>query len=1301
MARLFVFIGGLIVLLLTAALVVPYFVDWSSYRSEFEREASAILGRKVTVEGDATARLLPFPSVTFTDVAVAGGPGGQPAMTVETFSMDAELAPFMSGEVKIFDMRLVRPKAVISVGADGAVDWAMRPSVPFDVTHISLEKLTITEGQVAIRHGTSGREHVLSEINTEVSARSLAGPWRIDGTLRIDGARAALTASTGRVEDTGSMRVRIKADPIVYPFAVELDGTVKLADGAITYAGGFRLDARSVSKDDLRGTGGQTFALQEDGAGKPLPPPYRLNGRFTFDHARLAIDEFRFETGPLDDPYTADGSATFDLGREPRFEILADGAQVRFDQAIVDEQDASGLTFTQRLAALEAVLVDLPRPTIPGAVEVKLPAVVAGDTTIRDVRISAEPGEGGWKVRSFAASLPGRTTLEGSGVLATDDRLGFRGDLLVAIGQPSGFAAWVSTEVDEAIRRLPSAGFHAKVDLGRGKQSFQDLELILGTARFTGDIERLANEGAKPMLAMRLDGGGLDIDGLAAFVSLFVSDTGVNRAADTDVDLELKAGPVAAAGFVAETVDTALRIRGGTLEIDRLTVGGLDGATLTAAGTLRHFATRPAGNVDIGVVAVDLEPLVARLDANRPGNAIVAALARRAGNYPGLLDDTRVDALVSLAPEGDEATALEMSASGSAAGETFSLTVSGTVNGGLSATAPLKVDFQAESPNAETLLALYGVPTAPLGMTGPAESTLSLSGTLEGGLDTSFTIAGPDSRAEFAGSIRQGTAGLTAEGDARVSAADIEPWLITAGYTLPGMGLGTPVSLAGRLTLADGRATLADIEGTVEEGTVAGTAIAEMRGNTPHLTGDFTLDALDLSQAIAGVVGEASLVSTDGDWPQTPFTGGTLLPVTADVRIAAGSINSGLFGQAHDAAMKLRLDAEGLSVSDFRAKSYDGTVSGLLELKNTAGTALLSVQARLDDADVARLLPEAGLSGVADISANLTSSGKSVGAMVASLSGSGVVALENLSVAGINPQALPGIIEAADLAGRDLDAAKIAAFALPLVATGAFNAPAAELAFTVANGVLRTPPVTVDNPGAILTAELRADLDTGTAAATGQVAYLPGEEELVGAEPTVRFAVDGMPGAFTASLDIEPLTQFLTQRALEIEQARVEAVQAVLHEKQRLRREVRYYAALQAERDKATEAMRRAEEEALRRAEALRKAEEETRAKAEARARAEAEARAEEAAARAAEIEARAAAAREAERVEQTRAAPLPAGDFIDAAGAAPSTPPTAVERIPPPAERPVETPAAPSADSGSFKPLTIDSFLKTLQIGE
>ncbi|RWE75073.1 MAG: AsmA family protein, partial [Mesorhizobium sp.] len=315
LARLFVIFGGLFVLVLCAALVVPYFIDWTGYRGDFEREASAILGRKVTVKGDATARLLPFPSVTFSNVEVAGGPEGQPAMTVETFSMDAELAPFLRGEVLIFDMRLVHPRAIINVAGDGTVDWAIRPSTPFDPGQIAIEKLTVTEGQIELRHAAGGRSHLVSEINSTISAKALTGPWRMDGTLRFDGLRADVSASTGKVEADGQMRLRLKADPDAYPLIIEADGNAGIVKGAAVYSGQFKISGADKNSAELRGNDGEPVKIS---TGKP-DPGFRLNGKFALDHQKLNIDEFRFETGPLDNPYTADGKASVDLGLKPHF----------------------------------------------------------------------------------------------------------------------------------------------------------------------------------------------------------------------------------------------------------------------------------------------------------------------------------------------------------------------------------------------------------------------------------------------------------------------------------------------------------------------------------------------------------------------------------------------------------------------------------------------------------------------------------------------------------------------------------------------------------------------------------------------------------------------------------------------------------------------------------------------------------------------------------------------------------------------------------------------------------------------
>jgi uncharacterized protein involved in outer membrane biogenesis len=1185
LARLFVFFGGLLVLALSAAVVAPYFIDWTSYRSDFEREASRILGRQVTVQGGATARLLPFPSVTFEDVAVAGGPNGEAAMTVEEFSMDAELAPFMRGEFLIFDMRLVRPKTTVAVAADGAIDWTVRPSTPFDPSQIAIEKLTVTEGQVRIKHAASGRDHLLTEINTEVSAKSLDGPWQIAGSVRLDGMRTALAISTGKADNNGAMRVRIKADPVAVPIAIESDGDLRLDHGAASFAGTFRVEARSDEKTQA-GDGPEAAK-----AGKGEPPAWRVHGKLAADHKSLTFAEFRFETGPLDDPYTADGSALIELGAEPRFEVTATGAQVRFDETLAADKNPAGLTLQDRIAAVRAALVELPRPTIPGLIDVDLPAVVAGDTTIRDVKLKAEPVADGWNVKTLSASLPGRTTLEGSGLLkSSEEDFGFHGDMLLAVSQPSGFAAWVSKDVDEAIRRLPAAGFKAKVELTEKKQSFSDLELILGNAKFHGVIENDTPADANASMRIALTGDALDLAGLAAFSSLFVSDTGKERFGDRNLDVKVKAGPVTAFGLTADTIDTALRLHDGDLEIDRLSIGGLAGATVSATGKVTHFANKPEGNVDASIVAVDLAPVIDQLAAQYPGNLLVSELDKRAKSYAGLFADSEINVVGTAVRNGDGTNGVALSATGKTGGATFQLTVSG--NGSLDEVdkAPLKLDFSASNPDGGTLIALYGMPALPLAAAGEARSTFTAEGTLADGLKSSLDFEGQDMQASFDGMLGIAEGLASAKGPVHIEAADIEPWLMTTGLSFPGMGLGTPVSLTADLDYANGLMVLSKINGEIADGPISGDINAEMKDGRPHLTGDLALDAFDLDPLAAMVVGDQALQPAAGKWSSVAFQPQAVLPFTADLDLSFGSVSAGLFGVVEDAHCQASVAADGVRLSNVKGKLDGGDLTGLFEARNNAGSALVSTQFKLSDADLGQLLDGSGLTGKGDVGASVSAAGKSVEALFSSLSGSGTATVRQLSVPGINAGAFPAIIAGADKMGRDIDAIRVAAFVPPIVANGSFEAPPADIAFTVAAGILRAPPVALATPEASLSAELKADFTTGIVGAAGSVTYAAGEEALAGSEPSVGFTVEGPLAALTAHYDTQPLAQFLTQRALEREQARVEALQASLIEKQRLRREVRYYASLQFEREKLAEAQRLAEEEARRAADRRQKA---------------------------------------------------------------------------------------------------------------
>lgn len=1200
-------------------LVVPYFIDWTSYKADFEREASRVLGREVVVRGDARARLLPLPSVTFTDVEVAGAAPGQPAMTVETFSMDAELAPFLRGELLIFDMRIERPKAMISVAEDGTIDWALRPSTPFDAGQVTLENVTVIEGQIEIAHAASGRTHSLTEINTAISARTLAGPWRMSGSMRLDGALTDLAVSTGSLEDDGTMRLRIRAAPERYGFNVETDGRASLREGAFGYQGGFKVTARKAER--LRGNDGETVLLDE-GEQPNAPPAYRVSGEFKLDHAMIDVSEFRFETGPVVDPYVANGAASIVLGEEPRFDIRADGAQLRF-QYVTDAEDGQ-LALADRLAAVKEVMFDLPKPEIPGTIEVNLPAIVAGDTTVRDVRLSAEPVEKGWSIGAMQATLPGRATLEGNGFLNTTfGEFGFDGQLLLAVGQPSGFAAWLSKDVDEAIRALPAAGFEAKVELSEVRQVFEDLELQLGAAAFSGRIVNEQPVDRRPSMTLALDGGRLDVEGLAAFASLFVSDSGATRLADHDFDFNIKAGPVTVAGITAESADTALRLRDGRLEIDRLALTGVEGASISATGSVNGIGTEPTGSLDASVIAGDLAPLISLAAERFPGNAVLAALDERSAAFPGVFGEARMDLRAELAKAGKDAHRLVFNIKdGTAGGSTidFGLTATGSLADPYGAKTDIWLTASNEEPGA--LYALYGIPALPFGFAGALGTELEIAGTLKDGATAKFRAAGDGVIALFEGSVGAEAGSFSANGEASIEATDLEPYLMTAGVTLPGMGLGVPVALSANLDLADGVLIASGLSGTIDGNAISGDINASLRDGLPHFTGAVNLASLDLGLVVASVLGEASMdMEAGGVWPRIPFEPSARPPFTAELDIAATKLLLNGARYADNARMSARMNREGARLADATAIFNGGTIGGLIELSNNGGTGLFSGQIKATDAPVAALLPDIGLSGQMDFSASLTANGKSIEAMMASLSGSGTASVENLVIPGLSPDALSPILAAADEAGTDIDNDRTAALAPPFIGDGVFETEATEFAVTIAGGVVRAPPIVLERPEAQLTTEARVDLGMGTVGASGEIVYDPGLDAVVGAEPSVRFDVSGSPGDVSVNLDTAPLGQFLTQRALEREQARVEAMQAQLLERQRLRREVRYYASLQEERERLAEEVLRREEAARAAEEARRAAEEEARRQAEEEARL----RAEEEARRQAEAEAQAA----------------------------------------------------------------------------
>ncbi|MDH7789504.1 AsmA family protein [Ochrobactrum sp. AN78] len=1222
MGRIFVIVGGLLVLLLTAALVVPPFVDWSGYRADFEREASRVLGRPVHVTGDVSARLLPFPSVAFSDVRV--GDVARPVMTVDTFSMDAELMPFLRGQLLIFDMRVERPQAIVSLDKDGKVDWAIRPSTPIDPAHIKVERLSILDGTATLHDEASGRLHTATSINAVMSANSLSGPWQANGTLDIEGQKLALDLNSGEAKPDGSLRLRARISPDAIPASFETDGDITLKEGRLNYAGNFSLRSADAVALNTKN--------QKTSTEKPFFSDLRLSGKFEADRSRFDAREFRMEQGPADNPYVVNGKAFIDYGDTPRFDISADGQQIFWGpvETTEDQQAVTPVPLGDRVALVRRMLEQLPIPGMPGNVELRLPAVIAGGTTIRSVTISAGPDGNGWNIRQFSADLPGRTKVEAKGKLSVGKDFGFAGDMLVASRQPSGLASWLNETVDESIRKLDSVGFSGKVDLRDGMQSIDELEVGLGQTSLKGSFLRQVAGSAEPAVTLRLHGGAVDSDALRAFTGFFSSGHGMASLEGQALDIGFKAGPVQYEDMEAGSVDLAVRVHGGRFDFDRLMVNDVAGTTLTATGAYEPFASAPSGTLDATLLSADLSHFLTLVAHRHPQIPFFRSLSARADNYPGLFDDTEINIIANAvaAPNGDAApVASANNSAGKNAGTdksartkeantktpakggeaSFSVTgkaggmkldLSGTTSGGSSESDPMQMQLNgtATSQNGETVLALLGLPSLPLGLAGELTADLTMQGAPSAGMRTQLKLTAPDGTAAADGILSLVGGDIAASGKAQLKSDDLQPFIATAGYSLPGFGEGLSADLSSDFQFAKGLLRFPNFSGKLGGDDVSARIEANFSDSgLPQLKGEAKLASIELGSLAAIMLGQEAIepvkASKVSIWPKTPFSVRPSLPLLIDMKLNAAQAHMNGFGVLSDFSTRLQKGMDDLTLGELTGNWAGGYLVGNVSLRNNDKTALLTSDLKWSGAALQDFyrLPDGSnpFSGTVKAALSLNGSGTSVADLVSSLAGSGSADVENFAINGLDQNAFAGMLTAADAMGdqpagaSQLDAKQFAAIADKAVGQGSFAAGNARFDFTVAGGIARLAPISLNSGDTVLAGDLQLDLSTLSLSGEGSFSFKQAEDTQSGSAANLRYSIGGFYEEPSVQFDRQPLVQFLTQRALEREQERVEAMQASIMEKQRLRRQLDLLSSDAQERERL-----RLEEEARRKAEA-------------------------------------------------------------------------------------------------------------------
>ena len=1143
--------GSLIVIALFTALIAPYFVDWASYKKEFELQTSRIVGQKVEVLGETEIRLLPLPSITFGGLAIGRNADKTPMMTVDQFTMDVELMPLLKGDVTIVKLNLVRPKVNIHVDENGEVAWTNRQQLLVDPEQIKLENFTIINGEVKVHGLVGGRTLSLEQLDGRISAKSLFGPWHIGADGYIGANRARIDLVTGHLQDDGSIRVKLSAKRADLPYKLSLDGPVKVADGLLRWDGEFELVG---------------LTAQANGGQEALP--IFSQGKFGAVPHLIEVPEFRLEIGGRDDPYTITGSGLANIDEAVSFKIKADGRQIDLDRVgDLGETNSQngGLGLEQRLNVLRSIIEKIPVPTAQGTIDLALPAIVAGDTLIRDVRAEFSPDLRGWKVQRLEATLPGNTKFEAVGKVGLHEAFGFTGKMVVASRQPTGLAAWLGKRNNPFIRKLHSAGFSADVVISNNQSSLENLELILDAAKLEGKLQRLTGSNGRPALVAALEGDQINLDDLRAIFALFAEDD-AKAFTNHDLDISLKAGKLLGFDISAENFETRFRVKGGSVSVEKLNATNFFGAELVSSGRIDDLLKSPNGKFDLSIKAGNPGKLLQFVQSKIPDNKYLANLARFSNLAKNLDLEFTINArsIDGGDVKGSRGQALVKGEFGGT-----KVNIETEFSGKIDDIGSLKLEVVStlDNDNPTRLMLQLGLGILPLDMTGSMSLASAFTGTPKDGFagDISAFVSGSNFKFE-------GVAYPTGvkSGDAKFrlvhSSKDIAALLEISGIGLP-LSIyelqAIPTSFTGDFELVKNRVILKNGEGQIS-GSEFNIDLEFTKNalSNNRVAGELTASRIDLPLFAQFALNghEIANVKKPDQWSKTNFGLVTLPSLDGEIDLKIDNSDLGLGDLAKNLEGQLALIDGAINLNEIKGEWMGGRFETNLSLTNTTGSGAISAQYRFSDIEAKLLSMAVGASdfidGRIDILGDIEGSGRSPAAIVSSLTGSGTIDLKEAAVIGLNTSPLAHIINAVDQEGFEILDENVLPILREVIGQGIVLIEAVTIPYIVAVGTLRARNIAMELIDSDMVAAVEVDFGKSTINTQLSVRFDPGDEWVEGAQPSIVVGWDGPVKNPKRVIDVQPLSGYLSLRNFEREQRRVDLLQASILEKQRLRRDI-------------------------------------------------------------------------------------------------------------------------------------------------
>ena len=1022
------FVYGILVflaLVVAALFLVPSFLDWEDFKPEITERLEAITGRSLAIDGPIKVSILPTPTIEATDLRLANVPGAASPDMARIKSLDLRLAlgPLFSGEIAVTELAIDGPVIELQRLADGSPNWLFEstpgPAGEGEVAEeagagfelIRLDAATITNGAIVYRHADGRPPERIKGIDATLSARTLDGPFRGDGTFTVRGRPVAFQLATSTLSEVGTMPISLEA-----VFGNEMgralfEGTVRGNGEVPAFDGNVRVEAT-----DFGALLGELDVNLGTLPPTPLVTEFDAKAALSLNAEAIAAREVQLRLGESQ----ASGALSWKGGDVPRLVAEIDLNRLDLDQFLPNE-DASVANGDEppndapAFGALQTIPDDI-REIVPddmtAAVDLKIGTLTWREGVIRQARTQLALADGTVAIQQASALLPGGTQVQFAGGLTRGaDGPWLDGAAEIAADDLRAVLTWLGVDVgDIPADRLRILSASADLAADGNQLSASNMDIRLDTTRIAGNAAIAADERPRVTASLAADTVNLDAylpavgnaaDGSQETAQAVPDNTGNDAwtgLADVDANVLLKMDALIYDGVRLAGLELSAALVNGDLTLRRALVEDAAGTHVSVSGTGRTIWTMPRFDLAIEGAADSLEGVAALLDIDPDIRTEAFGKVSLKGSVEGGKDALLLDLTLEAG--------------------TAEAKLEGTVDEPLGTPAG-DLEFHLRAPDASALARSLGLTPPPaVGRLGGLAIDCEIVGNLDSvAIDLSGETA--DATLKITGTVKDllSLPGYSVNVDlAHPSGEDLVETVI--GEAPAGVILGA-ARLVGMVSGDRTVANLASIDAAIGDSSLTGDIFIRLHQEPPAFDANLSAGLLDLAWVGGG------LATADGNagtgiefnelnsdrWSDEPIDLAILDRLSGTLALKAEALVLGPH-RIEQADVGLSAAEGTLTLRSLEGRLFGGALKADGSL---AGGPVPSGQAalRLVDADIGAILREVAgeraVSGNATIDGYFTLSGQTEREMVESLTGrveitGGEGAVEGLDVPAISGQ---------------------------------------------------------------------------------------------------------------------------------------------------------------------------------------------------------------------------------------------------------------------------------------------------------